>query len=426
MATNISKTIKKCRVCGSKNIISLLFLGRLHISNFIDNKEGNHKIKKIGRQPLELVMCNPDLKGCGLIQLKHTCSPELLYRNYWYRSGVNRSMTEALSDIAQKAEKIAKPRSGDYIIDIGSNDATLFCFYKTKNLNLVGFEPARNLMSYAKKNCPAGKYINDFFSFKAWQKKFFGKKAKIITAIAMFYDLNNPNEFVSDIVKCLDKKGVFIIQMSYLPSMLQQNAFDNICHEHLEYYSLTSLNNLLKRHGLEVFDAELNDINGGSFRIYIQYKGYRPINNRVHKLEKLEERLKLSSKKTYKIFASRIFALRKKINNFIKNETRLGKRVYIYGASTKGNTLLQFFNLNKDLIKAAADRNLDKWGKKTVGTLIPIISEEQARKERPDYFLILPWHFLKEFIQREKDYLRSGGKFIVPLPQFKIISKKDL
>jgi len=426
MKNKISKIVKTCRVCGLKKIIPLISLGNLYISDFINDKENNSEINRVGRQPLELVICDPDSGGCGLVQLKHTFSPELLYRNYWYRSGINRSMSEALSDIAQKAEKIAKPKSGDYVIDIGSNDATLFRFYKTKNLNRVGFEPAKNLIPYAKKNCPSCSFINDFFGFNAWQKKFDGKKAKIITAIAMFYDLDNPNDFVSNVAKCLDKNGVFVIQMSYLPSMLQQNAFDNICHEHLEYYSLKSLGNLLKRHNLEIFDVELNDVNGGSFRVYIQHVGYRPISERVRKLEKLEKKLKLSSGKTYKAFASRTLALRKKLYNFIKNENKKGKKVYVYGASTKGNILLQFFNLNNRLIKAAAERNPDKWGKKTIGTYIPIISEEQARKECPDYFLILPWHFLKEFIQREKDYLKAGGKFIVPLPQFKIISKKDL
>jgi len=423
MTKKISKKIKVCRVCGSKKIISLLSLGNLYVSNFVDSQEDR---KKFLKQPLKLVLCDPDVGGCGLVQLQHTFSAELLYRNYWYRSGINRSMTEALADVVQKTEKIVKPKSGDYVIDIGSNDATLFRFYKTAGLHLVGFEPATNLIPYAKKICPSGEYINDFFSFKAWQKKYGNKKAKIITAIAMFYDLDNPNEFIANIVKCLDERGVFVIQMNYLPSMLQQNAYDNICHEHLEYYSLKSLNNLLKRHNLEVFDVELNDVNGGSFRTYIQHKGYRPKSNRVRKLEKFEEELNLSSKKTYQAFASRILVLKKKLYNFIRKETKAGKKIYVYGASTKGNTLLQFCNLNKDLITAAADRNPDKWGKKTVGTLIPIISEEEARRQYPDYFLILPWHFLKEFIQREKKYLRLGGKFIVPLPQFKIISKKDL
>lgn len=424
MGNKISKIVKVCRVCGAKKLITLLSLGKLYISNFLDAKESNPA--KFLRQPLELMLCNPDVGGCGLVQLKHTFSAEFLYRNYWYRSGVNRSMIEALADIARKAEKIAKPNKDDHIIDIGSNDGTLFRFYKNPGLRLVGFEPAKNLIPYAKKNCRNATYINDFFNFKTWHKKFGNKKAKIITAIAMFYDIDNPNEFVANIVKCLDKRAVFIVQMSYLPSMLQQNAYDNICHEHIEYYSLGSLTYLLKRHNLEIFNVELNDVNGGSFRTYIQHKGQRPISRNVRNLEEFEKKMKLTSKKTYRDFAFRVLESKKKLLDFIKKEIKKGKKVYVYGASTKGNTLLQFCNLNKNFIKAAADRNPDKWGKKTVGTLIPIISEEEARRDYPDYFLVLPWHFIEEFVQREEEFLRLGGKFIVPLPKLRIISCKDL
>ncbi len=248
----------------------------------------------------------------------------------------------------------------------------------------------------------------------------------------MFYDLDEPNKFVSDIVQCLDKDGVWIIQMSYLPLMLETNAFDNICHEHLEYYSLLSLENLLKRHNLEVFDIELNDVNGGSFRVYVKHAGSRRINGAKGAQERLvrqrgyELKLGLNNKKIYEEFSSRVESIKDKLTSFIKNEVAKGKKVYVYGASTKGNTLLQYFGLDVSIINAAAERNPYKLGKKTVGTMIPIISEERARAENPDYFLILPWHFLKEFINREEAYLRSGGKFIVPLPEFKIIGKEIL
>lgn len=414
------KTIIRCRLCGLKKLIPVLSLGNLYVSDFIKDDDSG----RMGKQPLDLVICDPNAGGCGLLQLKHTYSPETFYRNYWYRSGVNQSMAEALLDIVRKAGKKINLKSGDHVIDIGSNDGTLLSFYKNPKLKLTGFEPAKNLIPYARKNCSLAVYINDFFNFKAWQKKYGHKKAKIITAIAMFYDLDNPNKFVSDVAKCLDDRGVFVIQMSYLPSMIQQNAFDNICSEHLEYYSLASLNVLLKRHNLEVFDAELNDVNGGSFRTYIQHQGARPISNNVRKLEKLEKRLNLSDRKTYQDFTSRIIVFKKNLVDFVKKEKAKGKKIYGYGASTKGNTLLQFYGLNSKLIKAIADRNPDKWGAKTIGTLIPIISEEEARKQNPDYFLVLPWHFLSEFIRRESKFLKRGGKFIVPLPKFKIIGEK--
>ena len=418
------KTINKCRLCGNNKLTPIFTLGKLYISNFIDAprlRQGYGGQAKEKKAPLDLVLC----PKCSLLQLKYTVSANQMYKSYWYFSGVNKTMREELADISASAAGLVDLRPGDFVLDIGSNDSTLLLSYKNIKSKFVGFEPARNLM--AKARIGNLEIINDFFNYAAWQKRFAGKKAKIITAIAMFYDLDKPNEFVADIAKCLDQDGVFIIQMSYLPSMLKQNDFTNICHEHLEYYSLFSLENLLKKHGLEVFDVLLNDVNGGSFRIYIQRKGgARPVNVRVLKLRKIEKKLSLLNKKVYRDFVSRINKLKKITKSFIEAEIKKGKKVYVYGASTKGNTLLQFYNLKYPLIEAAADRNPIKWGKKTVGALIPIISEEQARKEKPDYFLVLPWHFLKEFIKREENYLKSGGKFIVPLPDFRIISKKAL
>lgn len=336
-------------------------------------------------------------------------------------------MCDALSDIVDKAEKLVNLKLRDLVIDIGSNDSTLLKSYKNKDLLLVGFEPAENLIEEAKIGIT--KVINDFFNFEAFQKELGNKKAKIITAIAMFYDLDKPNEFVSDVVKCLDKDGVFIIQMNYLYSMLKQNAFDNISHEHLEYYSLIALKNLLDRHNLEIFDVELNNINGGSFRIYIKHKDCKSIKpfegaeKRIEELDNSEREMGLDNRKVYDEFATRINELKTKVYNFIKQETENGKKVYVYGASTRGNTLLQFFNLDNKYITVAAERNPNKWGKKTIGTWIPIISEKQARTEKPDYFFILPWAFIEEFKEREKEFLEGGGKFIVPLPKFQIVSK---
>ena len=414
------RIINKCRSCGTNKLTPIFSLGKLYISNFIDAPNAREPFNTTqGKQkaPLDLVLC----QNCGLLQLKHTVSASQMYRDYWYFSGVNKTMREELADISASAARLADLKPGDFVLDIGSNDSTLLLSYKNRNLKFVGFEPARNLMSKAR--IKGLEIVNNFFNYNDWQKRFHNKKAKIITAIAMFYDLDEPNKFAADIAKCLDKDGVLVVQMSYLPSMLKINDFPNVCHEHLEYYSLFSLENLLKRHGLEVFDVLLNDVNGGSFRIYIQHRGAaRPVNGRVLKLRKLEKKLSLINKKVYQDFVFRINELKKMTRNFINDEVKKGKKVYVYGASTKGNPMLQFYNLTYPTIEAAADRNPIKWGKKTIGTLIPIISEERARLERPDYFLILPWHFLKEFIKREEDYLKSGGKFIVPLPNFKIIS----
>jgi hypothetical protein len=424
MEAKLISTRSTCRVCGSPNLTPILSLGNLYVSDFTEGKEDEND-----KYPLELILCDVANGGCGLLQLKHTVSHESMYRNYWYRSGMNQTMTNELFSIAARVGQIVPLKAGDYVIDIGANDGTLLRGYQTPGLSLIGYEPARNLEEYNRVGTT--KIFVDFFNAAAWEREFPGKKAKVITAIAMFYDLEDPNAFVADVAKCLDKNGIFVIQMSYLPLMLATNEVGNICHEHLEYYSLLSLEFLLRRHNLEVFDVELNDINGGSFRVYIKHKNGEGIHiplaasARLAAARAYERDLNLSSQKVYDEFVARVNAIKDNLVKFIKQEKTAGKKIYVYGASTKGNTVLQYFGIDHNLISAAAERNEDKWGKRTVGTGIPIISEEQARSEQPDYFLVLPWHFLDEFMKREKNFLKRGGKFIVPFPEMRIIGDSE-
>ena len=429
MESEFFHAIAACRMCGFNELTPILSLGDMYVSNFFDADQKDQGIKA----PLDLVLCNQKDGGCGLLQLNHTVSGEAMYRNYWYLSGINKSMTDELNGIAEKLESIVPLRSGDSIVDIGSNDGTLLRSYKkVPGLKLVGFEPAKNLEELGKKG--STRIFVDFFNFPSWQKEFGNAKAKIITAIAMFYDLDDPNAFVSDIIECLDDEGILVIQMMYLPSFLRRNAFDGICHEHLEYYSLLSLENLLKRHNLEVFDVEMREhVNEGSLRVYIRKTGkgksLRVPNGsaeRVRALRASEAGLGLGDKKAYEDLVKRVIEAKEKTLSFIKQEVAKGKKVHGYAASTKGNTTLQFYGLTPNLIEVIADRNPQKWGKFTVGTKIPVISEEESRVQNPDYYFILAWHFLPEFIKRETDYLKRGGKFIVPMPEFRIIDETDL
>lgn len=406
-----------CRSCCSPQLQLILSLGNLYVSGFADSPADAARHMRV---PLDLVLCS----GCHLLQLRHTVHPELLYRQYWYRSMVNSTMRAALGDITQSAETRAELQKGDVVLDIGCNDGTLLRSYRTPGLQLMGFEPAKNLLDDARQGVSC--IINDFFGAAPFLENS-TQKAKVITSIAMFYDLEEPGQFVREVAQCLHPEGVWVIQMSYLPSMLEANAFDNICHEHLEYYSLGSLRNLLDRFGLRIFDVELNDVNGGSFRIWIKHARCPKYENsgseRVRDLTRYERECGLEEIETYQNFASRVTELKDRTCCFIRQEAGKGKRIYAYGASTKGNTLLQYYGLDHTLIGAAAERSPTKWGKQTVGTWIPIISEEQMRKDRPDYLLILPWHFLKEFMQREQPYLASGGSFLVPLPRLQILSE---
>jgi SAM-dependent methyltransferase len=401
----------------------VLDLGAHYVSNFISPGEPDGT-----KAPLELVLC----RRCRLLQLKHTVPAETMYQNYWYRSGTNQTMRNALADIANKAETLIHLKEGEAVVDIGCNDGTLLAMYRTGGIRKIGFDPAENLAVFSRK--VADKLVVGFFDRETFGKdpELSGCRPKVVTSIAMFYDLEDPNKFVSDIKTVMDPEGLWIVQMSYLPLMLKTNEFGNICHEHLEYYSLTSFEYLLNRHGFEVVDVELNDINGGSIRTYIRNRNadpnrfadatYRELAaGRVQELRDHEVRLGLEDIDVYREFAVWVNRIREDVVGFIKEQVKRGKKVYVYGASTKGNTLLQYFGLDHTLITAAAERNPDKWGKVTVGTHIPIVSEEEARAARPDYFLVLPWHFLEEFRLREKAYLLSGGKFIVPMPHFTLI-----
>ena len=263
----LQKNIKEkdsCRVC-HKKLKSIITLGEQYVVNFIDSSDQN-----LIKAELDLVLCNLKDGGCGLLQLRHTVPGELLYRNFWYKSGVNQSMRDALKNITDAIKEKIELNSNDIVVDIGANDGTLLRSYEIDGLNLIGFEPAKNLVSDA--SVGTTKVINDFFNSSAFQNEFPNRKAKVITSIAMFYDLDDPNEFVNNISKILDDNGIWVIQMNYLGTMLENNSFDNIVHEHLEYYSLKSLENLLSRHDLEIFDAEINDVNGGSIRTYVKKK----------------------------------------------------------------------------------------------------------------------------------------------------------
>jgi SAM-dependent methyltransferase len=327
-------------------------------------------------------------------------------------------MQDELKEIVQKAlRKVAKNTKNITVVDIGANDGTLLKNYP-KNIYRIGVEPITKFAKEAKKH--ADKIVNDFFNYSSCQKALKDKKADIVTAISCFYDMEEPNQFIEDVKKIMKENGIFIIQQNYLVGMLKLNAFDNIVHEHLEYYSLLSLNNLLERHGLEVFDLEERVLNGGSFRTYIATKGIRKISKAVLEMERHETKLKLTNKKIYLDFAKQIRNNKEKVLNFVKKQTANGKLVYLYGASTRGNTLLQYFELDNRLIKKAVERNSEKWGKIIASVGIPIISEEEARNDKPDYMLVLPWFFKEEFLKREKKYLETGGHFIFPLPKLEV------
>lgn len=417
--------MRKCRVAGD-DLVPLFSLGELHVSDFIPQGEEPNRDK----YELKLMLS----KTSGLVQLEHAPPLDLMYGKYWYRSGISNTMRAELKEIADTCIDAIHPVDGDVFLDIASNDGTLLSFVPD-NIIKIGIDPVEgSFQDEAKKY--ADDTIQDYFTANAYKSGRYGnKKAKIITTIAMFYDLEDSESFLDDVNEILDDNGLFVLQLSYTPLMLQQLAFDNLCHEHICYYSLTSLKYLLDKRGFKILDCQLNDTNGGSFRIYIMKdKGdetkfmthpYRDVARfRVESILEYERKLKLNEETIYLDFYSRICSLKDDTVSFIKREKEKGKTIYGYGASTKGNTLLQWYGLNETHIDAIAERSTFKYGLRTVGSNIPIVSEDSMREVQPDYLLILPWHFVNEFRQREKDYLERGGKFIVPCPTFYIVSAR--
>ena len=382
----------------------ILTMGDQYLSDF---REDDLLPKKA---PLDLILC----EECSLLQLKHTIPSSFLYtENYGYRSGINGTIRANLQEIVDEVRSLVSLEDQDVVVDIGANDGTLLSNYD-KSLYRIGFEPIAKLA----KQCQlqADLVINHFFSFVE------GISAKIITAISMFYDLEDPNLFLEDIKKTLQEGGVFVIQQNHLVDMLQLNAFDNIVHEHLEYYSLFSLERLLEKHGLTVFRVARSSVNGGSFRTFICRKGEREIEESVFQMRKEESLLRLHDKQIYLDFARRVNGEVSLLVSFLLQQKQQGKKIYLYGASTRGNSLLQYAGIDSAFIDAAVERNQEKIGKKIASLQIPIVSEEEARKDNPDYMLVLPWFFKEEFLEREKEYLEKGGSLIFPLPTFSVLT----
>ena len=404
----------------------LLSLGSHCVSDFLNSDDNTARQK----YSLDLYL---DEK-IGAARLKELAPPSDMWGKYWYRSGLNQSMTLELKSIAEQISKRTKYKEGDIWLDIACNDGTMFKFIPD-DFEKVGCDPCDD--SYYEESSKLAYVIQDYFTYEAWKKTpYSNQKAKVITTIAMFHDLDNPHDFVEDIKRILDKNGLWVIQLSYTPLMIEQLAFDNICHEHVYYYCLSSLERLFAMHDLKIVDAELNDANGGSVRVYIQHLdaeissfGTAPLRDvcdyRVQSILEYEKNnYDLTNKDVWNEFAKRITGLRDELVTFIRAEKAKGKKIYGYGASTKGNTLLQYFGLDHNDIDAIAERSPYKFGLKTVGTNIPIISEDEMREAKPDYLLVLPWCFISEFVSREKEFLDSGGAFIVPCPRFEIIRGK--
>ncbi|NWJ51548.1 MAG: methyltransferase domain-containing protein [Bacteroidetes bacterium] len=405
--------LKKCRISGSTNLIPVLSLGEQYLTGvFPKDKED-----KLTKGPLDLVWC-PD---SGLLQMKQTYSLDEMYGdNYGYRSGLNSSMVRHLTNKIHTLERLVVLNENDLVIDIGSNDATALKAYTGKHYK-VGIDPTG--LKFKEFYSADILLIPAFFTSDVFKKEFPDINAKIITSIAMFYDLESPVAFVKDIEQCLTDDGIWHFEQSYMPSMLRTNSYDTICHEHLEFYSFKVVKKLVESCGMRVIDVQMNAINGGSFSVTACKKNASHVSNTpiINWTIKQEDDMGLDTPKPYRDFEEQVFKHRKNLIELIEALVADGKKIFGYGASTKGNVLLQFCNFSSNQIPFIAEVNKDKFGSFTPGTHIPIISEDEAKAMNPDYFLVLPWHFKHNILEREKEYISNGGKFIFPLPEIEIL-----
>jgi 2-polyprenyl-3-methyl-5-hydroxy-6-metoxy-1,4-benzoquinol methylase len=374
------------------------------------------------RVPTSLVRCNPELdeKACGLLQTEHTVPPEVLYSVYWYRSGTNATMTNHLGGIAKEAAELYG-RPGARVLDIGCNDGTLLKAYPA-TFTKFGVDPS----DLANEVPPGITVVHDLFPSDDLAHVLEGKPCDIVTSIAMFYDLEDPIAFARAIKRVLSPEGLWCVEMSYMPTMLHMTSYDTICHEHLEYYSLAVLEHIMRAADLRLVNVSLNSINGGSIRCYATHadnRRYRrdEFQTNIKRLRQEEFDLELDTDKPYRNFQERVNVHKQELMTLLKKLRGEGKRIHAYGASTKGNTILQWCGIDSRLVDVAADRNPDKFGARTLGSDIPIVSEEESRKMKPDYYLVLPWHFRDEFVEREKALLASGVGMIFPLPTIEIV-----
>ena len=411
----MSREIRECRICNSTNLDVVFELGEQYLTGVFPRDPA----ESLTRGPLSLTRC----ESCGLVQLLHSYDRQELYgERYGYRSSLNAMMVDHLRVKADNlAERVALA-SGDSVLDIGSNDGTLLSFFSGRGIELVGFDPSAGRW---REQYPSDSVlVADFFSASAWRSAFGARKAKIITSIAMVYDLERPLEFAADVAEILADDGVWHLEQSYLPAMLRTNAYDTICHEHLEYYAFQQIKWIADRVGLSVLDVELNDVNGGSFAVTLGRLASAASEGRarVERLLADEAGMAFGALVPFRAFATRVFEHRDALVTTLESIHTRGQTVLGYGASTKGNVILQFARIDRRLLPAIAEVNRDKFGCFTPGTWIPIISEAEAHAKGPHYFLVMPWHFRAGIVRREARYLSSGGKLIFPLPEIDVVT----
>ena len=406
--------IKSCRICGNSELVEVLDLGAQALTGVFPQSRS----QSVTKGPLRLVKCM-GADTCGLLQLQHSYDHSEMYGlNYGYRSGLNKSMVDHLQRKVAAILARITPSEDALVIDIGSNDSTTLQAYPQTIRNLVGIDPTG--VKFSAFYPPHIKLIADFFTARRVRDAFGSKKASVITSFSMFYDLEDPLAFMQDVYDSLDEEGIWVFEQSYMPTMLAQNSYDTVCHEHLEYYALKQIDWMTRRVGLTIIDVEFNDINGVSFSVVAAKSGsvHAARAQPVERLLESERRLGLDTLQPYTVFADRARSSRDAIVALIDAAIQSGKTIAGLGASTKGNVILQYCGLDERRVSGIGEVNDTKYGCYTPGSLIPIVPEAEVLDANPDYLLILPWHFRSFFQQSTK---LKGRQLMFPLPALELV-----
>jgi hypothetical protein len=406
-----------CRVCSASTLVEFLDLGdQPHGDSFLESAELSLEEPFY---PLRANFCT----ACTTVQIDYTVPKELMFEHYLYVSGTTRTLSRHFEESANRLTQKYHLESNDLVVDIGSNDGTWLQFFKNNDLKILGIDGAKNIASIA--NAKGIETWPVFFNREIAQKVVSAKgKAKLVTAAGVFFHLEELHSVNAGITELLSEDGVFCIQAIYLGEMIRNNKFDQIYHEHLTYWTLTSISKLLELHGLEIFDVRDLEIHGGSLEIHACHRGQRPIQDSVRELKYLECQLGYQKIETYLEFGLRVWKIRDKLMEILQTYKTNKMSVYAMGAPIKGATLLNSFNIKSDLVQCAVEINELKIGKYVPGARIPIVGEDSVSP--PDAYLLLAWNFLPELINKYLDYINSGGAFILPVPDPKIIDKSNL
>jgi len=404
--------ITNCRICGNAELEPIVDLGVQALTGVFPRSTD----QEVPLGPLDLVKCRERRDTCGLVQLRHSCEPALLFgSNYGYRSGLNPSMVQHLSEVARNITARLCLSPGDLVLDIGSNDGTLLRALATPGVTLVGVDPTAT--KFRQYYPPEAVVLCELFSAARFRREYGSRKARVVTSIAMFYDLESPTQFMQEVAEVLADDGIWVFEQSYLPAMIENDSYDTVCHEHLEYYALSQIQFMAERAGLRLLDVIFNNVNGGSFLVVAsRSRSYSRNGDVVETILRQESAQGYGRLDVYHRFRDRVWQRKAELKTFLQNAARAGQRVFGYGASTKGNVILQFCDVTPGELPLIADVNPDKFGCFTPRTLIPIVSEDEARALRPDSFLVFPWHFREFIIAKEQQFLADGGRLVFPLP----------